>query len=178
MKVHEEHKKKAPELVKIALVIVSTSRFEEMQKGKTSTDKTIPLVKEVLKDNPNFLLSKSEIVADSSEQIKNVLNKLLRDQSIDSILFSGGTGLTPKDITYETLEPLLEKKILGFGEFFRYLSFKEIGASAMLSRALAGKLGDKAIFLLPGSPNAVRLALNKLIIPELGHIIYMIKKEE
>ena len=76
------------------------------------------------------------------------------------------------------IKPLLEKIIDGFGELFRYLSYKDIGPSSMLSRALAGKIKDKAIFLLPGSPNAVGLALNKLILPEIRHIIYMINKKE
>ena len=99
-----------------------------------------------------------------------------------SIIFSGGTGLSPKDITYETIEPHLEKKFDGFGELFRHLSYNEIGTSAMLSRATAGilqhKKHKKVIFLLPGSPNAVSLALQHIIIPELGHILYLINKEE
>ncbi len=178
MKVHEEHKKKAPKVIGIAFVVVSTSRSEEIQKGNTSTDKTIPIVSEILNEDSSVLLLKSEIIADSTDQIKHVLNKFLDDDLINAIIFSGGTGLTSKDITYETIEPLLEKKLPGFGELFRYLSFKEIGASAMLSRAIAGKLGNKAIFLLPGSPNAVKLALNEIILPELGHIIYLINKKE
>ena len=126
----------------------------------------------------NIDLIFSKIIADSPDQINETVKDLLIDNQLDAIIFSGGTGLTPKDITYETIEPQLEKKINGFGELFRYLSFKEIGSSAMLSRAIAGKIGDKAIFLLPGSPKAVRLALNELIIPELGHISYLINKEE
>lgn len=178
MKVYEEHKKKALKVIRIAFVVVSTSRFEEIQKGSPSTDKTIPIINEILNNNSNVLLLKTKIVADSAEQIKSTLNNFLDDHLIDSIIFSGGTGLTSKDITYETIEPILEKKLPGFGELFRYLSFKEIGASAMLSRAIAGKIGNKAIFLLPGSPNAVKLALNELILPELGHIIYLINKKE
>ena len=178
MKVHEEHKKKAPKVIGIAFVVVSTSRFEEIQKDGTCTDKTIPIVNEILNENSSVLLLKSEIIADSTYQIKHVLNKFLDNDLINAIIFSGGTGLTSKDITYETIEPLLEKKLPGFGELFRLLSFKEIGASAMLSRAIAGSLGNKAIFLLPGSPNAVKLALNEIILPELGHIIYLINKKE
>lgn len=178
MKVHEEHKKEAPEKINIALIIVSTSRFNEIQKNKTSSDKTIPLVKQILKENSVISLTFSEIIPDSKEYINEILNKLVKDPLIDSVIFSGGTGLTSKDVTYETITPLLEKEIDGFGELFRYLSFKEIGSSAMLSRAIAGTLLGKIIFLLPGSPNAVKLALNKLILPELGHITYLIKKEE
>ncbi|MHA1292515.1 MAG: MogA/MoaB family molybdenum cofactor biosynthesis protein [Promethearchaeota archaeon] len=178
MRVHEEHKKKGPEFINIALIIVSTSRFEEKEKSEKSTDKTIPLVEQILNPNPSISLRYTEIIADSSKQIKYVLDKLKDDPTINTIIFSGGTGLSPKDITYETVYPLLEKRITGFGELFRYLSYKEIGSSAMLSRALAGKLKDKAIFLIPGSPNAVELALKKLILPELKHVLYLINKKE
>ena len=178
MKVHEEHKKKGLKKVNIALVIVSTTRFNELQEGKPSSDKTISLVKKVLEGHPEISLNSSDIVSDNAEQIKKKLNELIKDSSIHSILFSGGTGLTSKDITYETIEPLLEKKITGFGELFRYLSFKEIGASAMLSRAIGGRIKDKAVFLLPGSPKAVELALKELLIPELRHIVSMITKKE
>jgi molybdenum cofactor biosynthesis protein B len=106
----------------------------------------------------------------------------MKEEAIDAILFSGGTGLSPKDITYETIEPRLEKKISGFGEIFRNISYNEIGSSAMLSRAVAGILTsrkkNKAVFLLPGSPKAVKLALEALILPEIGHILYIINKEE
>ncbi|MHA2398519.1 MAG: MogA/MoaB family molybdenum cofactor biosynthesis protein [Promethearchaeota archaeon] len=120
----------------------------------------------------------TEIVPDNKDSILDILQKLLVNKSIHSVIFSGGTGLTPKDITYETLEPLLEKEISGFGELFRFLSYKEIGASSMLSRATGGKIKDKAVFLLPGSPKAVELAFRELLIPELRHIVYMINKKE
>ncbi len=178
MKVHEEHKKKGPKKVNLALVVVSTSRFEELKNAKETSDKTIPLVKQVLTEIPDFSLIASEIVPDSAERIKSVLNKLVINDEIHGIIFSGGTGITPKDITFETIEPLLEKKITGFGELFRHLSYEEIGSSAMLSRAIAGKIKKKAVFLVPGSPKAVELALNKLIIPEIGHMIYLMNKKE
>jgi molybdenum cofactor biosynthesis protein B len=180
--VPEEHKLKAPKKANIALIVVSTSRFDEVRTGKRSTDKTIPRVKRLLEDNQSISLSYTKIIPDSEEHINNVLSDVMKDNSIDSIIFSGGTGLSPKDITYETIEPRLEKKFSGFGEIFRNLSFNEIGSSAMLSRATAGilmiKKRKKAVFLLPGSPNAVRLALKELILPELGHILSLINKEE
>ena len=178
MKVHEQHKKKGPDTVNLALVIVSTSRFNELQEKKSSSDKTIPLVQQILDQNQGVFLTSSEIVSDNQVQIVGMLERLLNDSSLQVIVFSGGTGLTPKDVTYEAIKPLLEKTIDGFGELFRYLSYKEIGPSAMFSRALAGKIKNKAIFLLPGSPNAVKLALNDLILPEIKHMIYMINKKE
>ncbi len=178
MKVHEQHENKGPEKIKIALVIVSTSRFDEKISGEMNTDKTIPLVKQLLQEYPNYSLIATDIIPDSEVQIKKILEKLVPDSSNDAIIFSGGTGLTPKDITHETVKPLLEKEMDGFGELFRYLSFKEIGPAAMLSRATAGKIRNKIIFLLPGSPNAVKLALKELILPELRHVIYSINKVE
>jgi molybdenum cofactor biosynthesis protein B len=178
MKVHEQHKKKGPDHVSLALVIVSTSKFNELREKKISSDKTIPLVKQILDQNPGVSLAFSEIVSDNQVQIVEMLERLLNVSSLHAIVFSGGTGLTPKDVTYEAIKPLLEKTIDGFGELFRYLSYEEIGPSAMLSRALAGKIKNKAIFLLPGSPNAVKLALNKLILPEIKHVIHMINKKE
>jgi len=178
MKVHEQHKKKGPDTVNLALVIVSTSKFNELKEKKHSSDKTIPLVQQILDQNPSVFLTSSEIVSDSQIQIVEMLEKLLNNSSLHAIIFSGGTGLTPKDVTYEAIKPLLEKTIDGFGELFRSLSYKDIGPSAMFSRAIAGKIKNKAIFLLPGSPNAVKLALNELILPEIKHMIYMINKKE
>ena len=178
MKVHEQHKKKGPDIVNLALIIVSTSKFNELQESEISSDKTIPMVQQILEQNPGVLLTSSEIVSDDEIQIVEILERLLNDSSLHVIVFSGGTGLTPKDVTYEAIKPLLEKTIDGFGELFRYLSYKEIGSSSMLSRALAGKIRNKAIFLLPGSPNAVKLAITTLILPEIRHIVYMINKKE
>lgn len=182
VKVPEEHKKKAPEKINLALIIVSTSRFNEIESGKRSSDKTIPRVQQILDGNNSLSLTFTSIISDSEEHIEKTLSQVMKDPVIDAIIFSGGTGLSRNDITYETLEPRLKKKINGFGELFRSLSFNEIGASAMLSRATAGILRgeekNKAIFLLPGSPNAVKLALNHIIIPELGHILYIINKQE
>ncbi len=178
MKVHEEHKSKAPKQANIALIIVSTSRYEEFKKGEPTSDQTIPLVKEILKENQNLKINHTEIVSDSAEQILNALNKCIKDKSINAIIYSGGTGLSPKDITYETIKPLMEKELTGFGEIFRYLSYQEIGSAAIMSRATAGKISNKAVIILPGSPNAVKLAFEKLIIPELTHITSTINKNE
>ncbi len=182
MKVHEEHKSKAPKEINFALVVVSSSRYKELKFKKDTSDKTIPLVKKELEKETTINLLSSEIIPDSEEHLNNTLTKLMKDEVVDVILFSGGTGLTLKDITYETIEPRLEKKFSGFGEIFRNLSYNEIGSAAMLSRAVAGILRrnkrSKVVFLLPGSPKAVKLGLNALILPEIGHILYMINKEE
>ncbi len=181
-KISEEPKKKTPEKINLALIIVSTNRFKELKSGKKISDKTIPKVERLLKDNQSISLAFSEIITDSEDHINKVLVELMKDDRIDSIIFSGGMGLSKKDITYETLEPRFEKTINGFGELFRTLSYNEIGTSAMLYRATAGilrsKKKSKAIFLLPGSPDAVRLALQHIIIPELWQILSIANKEE
>ncbi|MHA1149936.1 MAG: MogA/MoaB family molybdenum cofactor biosynthesis protein [Promethearchaeota archaeon] len=178
MKVYDEHKRKGPSDIKVALIIVSTTRFQELRECRESTDKTIPLVKETLQQHHKISLLRTAIVSDDPLQITNILHEYIENNKLHAIIFSGGTGLSPKDITYETITPLFEKTIDGFGELFRFLSYKDIGTSAMLSRATAGKIKDKIIFLLPGSPKAVQLALHQLIIPELKHILYIINKKE
>ena len=182
MKVHEEHKSKAPKEINFALVVVSTSRYKELKADKETSDKTIPMVKRVLNKKTKITLLSTEIIPDSEEHLNNILTKLMKEEAVDAVIFSGGTGLTLNDITYETIAPRLEKKFNGFGEIFRNISYNEIGSAAMLSRAVAGilrsKKKNKVVFLLPGSPKAVKLALNALILPEIGHILYMINKEE
>ncbi|MEM4706213.1 MAG: molybdenum cofactor biosynthesis protein B, partial [Candidatus Methanomethylicaceae archaeon] len=105
------------------------------------------------------------------EKVKELLNK----SEIDVILISGGTGIGPKDFTIEAISPLFEKTLPGFGEIFRFLSYKKIGTSAIASRAMAGISNKILIFLLPGSPNAVKLALEEIIIQEAPHLIKMIR---
>jgi molybdenum cofactor biosynthesis protein B len=182
LKVHEEHKLKAPKKIILALIVVSTSRYKEFKSKKESSDKTIPIVKKVLEKESSISLEFVEIIPDSEEYLNNIIIRVMKEDAIDAIIFSGGTGLSLKDITYETIEPRLEKKFNGFGELFRNLSYNEIGSSAMLSRAIAGilksKKKNKAVFLLPGSPKAVKLALEALILPEIGHILYIINKKE
>jgi molybdenum cofactor biosynthesis protein B len=110
------------------------------------------------------------VVRDEPEQIRAAVERGLADGA-RAVLVTGGTGITRRDQTVEAIRPLLEKEIPGFGELFRMLSFQEIGSAAWLSRALAGTVRGALIFVLPGSPNAVRLALDRLILPELGHAV-------
>ncbi len=168
-----KHKKDAQKKLNYSVLIISDTRFQEQVEKKESTDKTIPLIKEILEKHEQNFVS-HEIVPDEKSKIKNTLLKLMEDDN-EIIITSGGTGIAKRDVTIEVIKPLFEKILEGFGELFRYLSFKEIGSSAMLSRASAGIIGDKAIFCLPGSPNAVKLALEVLIIPEAGHLLKMLK---
>jgi molybdenum cofactor biosynthesis protein B len=116
------------------------------------------------------------IVPDDPAQIRTTLEGWIADEAIAAIITNGGTGIAGRDNTFDTISQLLEKKLDGFGEIFRMLSFQEIGAAAMLSRAVAGVTNGTAIFSTPGSSNAVKLAMEKLIGPELGHVVHEIRK--
>ena len=114
------------------------------------------------------------IVKDDPDRIRELLRTLRDDGRCATVLINGGTGLSPRDTTYEAVVDVLDKRLDGFGELFRMKSFAEIGSAAMLSRAVAGVMGRCVVFSMPGSPAAVRLAMNELIIPELGHIAYLV----
>ena len=111
------------------------------------------------------------IVRDEPEQMMDVILAACGDPAVQVFILTGGTGITSRDATFEAIEGLLDKKLTGFGELFRMLSYQEIGAAAMMSRAQAGVVKRRLLFSLPGSPNACRLALDKLIVPELPHLM-------
>jgi len=116
------------------------------------------------------------IVRDEPDEVTLAVRTELANGQSQVIITTGGTGITSRDGTFETIDRLLDKRLPGFGELFRMISFEEIGAAAMLSRATAGSAARKAIFVLPGSPDAVRLAMTKLILPELGHVVQQLSR--
>jgi molybdenum cofactor biosynthesis protein B len=117
------------------------------------------------------MITQRDLLPDDSDVINKSMKRVLASPEIDAAIFSGGTGIAPSDVTIEAVSPFLEKILPGFGEIFRRLSFDEIGSAALLSRALAGVAKGKAIFCLPGSPNAVRLCMENLVLPEVAHIV-------
>jgi len=119
----------------------------------------------------NHKIVSRKLISDDKEMIRLEVLRSLYDEDADVVILTGGTGLAKKDVTFESIMPLLDKKIEGFGELFRAVSYQKIGSPSYLSRALAGTLGGKLIFCLPGSPQAVELALS-LILPELSHMVY------
>lgn len=164
----EEHKKHAHSNVNCAVITVSTSRTKENDdSGKTIID--------LLNAEGHSVVNYS-LVKDDVPEIKEALENTLKDRSIQAIILNGGTGISKKDVTIEAVKPFLEKELTGFGELFRLLSYKEIGSPAMLSRALAGVGKGKIIICLPGSTNACILAMKKLILPELGHMVYEVER--
>jgi molybdenum cofactor biosynthesis protein B len=125
-----------------------------------------------------FLVMARRIVPDEADLLRETARELTRPGAgLDALVFTGGTGFSPRDVTAEAISPLFERTIDGFGELFRMLSFAEIGAAAMLSRATAGLIGAVPVFLLPGSPAAVRLGLDRLILPELRHLLGQLSKK-
>ncbi|MHA1731334.1 MAG: MogA/MoaB family molybdenum cofactor biosynthesis protein [Promethearchaeota archaeon] len=176
---HELHKKGAPPELRLALAIVSSSRFEETRAGGVTTDKTFPVVHRVLESHPHCTLAVREVLPDDEVAIR----EFVREQAsgpgggVDFVVLSGGTGISARDRTVEACTPLFEKVLPGFGELFRRLSYDQIGTSTILSRATAGVVSGVPVFCIPGSPKAVELALRRVILPEVGHICYELRKE-
>lgn len=166
----QEHKKSAISNVRCMVITVSDTRTIE-------TDKSGQLMKLLLEDAGHQVVD-YEIVKDEEEAIKASILKGCSMMNVDVVLTNGGTGIAKRDVTIETVRKLFTKEISGFGEIFRLLSYQEdIGSAAILSRAVAGVIQDKAVFSTPGSTGAVRLAMNKLILPELGHVVKELKKD-
>ncbi|MBD2250293.1 MogA/MoaB family molybdenum cofactor biosynthesis protein [Nostoc parmelioides] len=154
--------------VNCAVVTVSDTRTPE-------TDKSGLLIQQLLID-ANYTVEAYAIIPDEPAQIQAKLALLSLNSNLDTVIFNGGTGIAPRDTTYDAIEKLLEKTLPGFGEIFRYLSYQEIGSRAIASRAVAGVYQNQLIFSLPGSSNAVRLGMEKLILPELTHLVSQIRK--
>jgi molybdenum cofactor biosynthesis protein B len=167
-KPHEEHKQLGPKAVKCAVVTVSDTRTPETDYGGRTVAYTLA--------DSGHRVTRRWIVRDDPAEIQDALNEAFEDDEIEAVLFTGGTGIARRDVTYEVVAAALEKTIEGFGELFRYLSYKHIGPAAMLSRAIAGVARGKLIAALPGSQDACSLAMEKLLVPELGHIIQQLKK--
>jgi molybdenum cofactor biosynthesis protein B len=160
---HRHHHREAAHVrVPTAVVTVSDTRTP-------NTDTGGALVAELLEQAGHPLVSR-EIVRDEPEAIAAAVERLVGHDEVRAIILTGGTGVAPRDVTPETIEPLLERVVPGFGELFRMLSYEDIGSAALLSRALAGLAKGSVVFAIPGSRGAIRLALEKLILPELGHL--------
>lgn len=158
----ETHRAAAPASVACAVVTVSDTRTLENDTGGGTVV--------FLLEAAGHRVMGREIVRDEPDLIRNVISRYSGRSDVDAILLTGGTGLSSRDQTFETVTSLFTKRIDGYGELFRLLSFQEIGAAAMLSRAVGGLIGAKIVLTMPGSPAAVRLAMEKLILPELGHL--------
>jgi molybdopterin adenylyltransferase len=166
----QEHKREATKSINCKIITVSDTRNKD-------TDKSGKLMIELLEQS-GHQITDYVIVKDEAIPIRDEILKGCNREDIDAILINGGTGIAKRDVTIETVKSLLDKEIVGFGELFRMLSYQEdIGSAAILSRAIAGVVNNRAVFSTPGSTGAVKLAMNKLILPELGHVVREIKKD-
>ena len=164
------HREAAPETVRVAVLTISDTRTPE-------TDTGGDIVEETMRGAGHEVVAR-EIVRDEATSIRTTLVDLLARPDVDAVVTTGGTGISGRDTTYEVVERMVEKRLDGFGELFRMLSYEEIGAAAMLSRALAGAVGNKLVASLPGSRNAVRLGMEKLLVPEVAHIVFELRKHQ
>jgi len=158
----KEHKKDANKSFNFAFLTISDSRNEGDDLAYKNSKKII--------ESASHKVTEYKIIKDDVNQISKKINELVKNSKVDIIITSGGTGITKKDVTIEAVTPLFEKELISFNVLFTKLSYNEIGTSAMLSRATAGIKNEKIIFCLPGSPRAVKLALEKIILNEVGHI--------
>ncbi|AOZ91337.1 MogA/MoaB family molybdenum cofactor biosynthesis protein [Paenibacillus crassostreae] len=166
----ESHRNEAPTSVRCMIITVSDTRTVE-------TDKSGALLRELMMSS-GYDITDYQIVHDTYEEIQTAIRQGLSNPNVEAILLNGGTGIAKRDTTYEAVRDMLDKEMHGFGEIFRYLSFvDDIGTAAILSRAIAGVIHNKAVFSMPGSTGAVKLATSRIIIPELRHVMREIYKD-
>lgn len=165
-----KHKAEAPARLKFGIFTCSTSRYLRSKKGEKCEDASGDLIEKLLR-NAGHQVTLRKLIPDDRVLIRQSVKRALASPDLDAAVFCGGTGIASSDVTIETVSPLLEKTLPGFGEIFRRLSFDQIGPAAVLSRAIAGVAKRKALFCVPGSPDAVRVCMEKLILPETPHVV-------
>lgn len=163
-----EHRAQAPARVRVFVLTVSDTRNEATDTGGAA-------IVSMLREAGHDVVSR-RIVRDEPDEVAAIVRGEATAGDVDAIITTGGTGLTRRDSTFEAVDALLDKRLPGFGELFRMLSFHDIGAAAMLSRACAGTLGTVVVIALPGSEAAVRLAMTRLVLPELAHLVQQATK--
>lgn len=164
------HHKDTLENINCAVITVSDTRTKE-------TDKSGRQIIELL-DGANHTVRVYQIIADDGDMIQKTVKDVISHNEIEAVIINGGTGISYRDVTIESIEFLFDKQLPGFGELFRLLSYKhDIGTASMLSRAICGVANHRLVFSLPGSTSAVTLAMERLVLPEIGHMLREVKKE-
>jgi molybdenum cofactor biosynthesis protein B len=163
----QEHRKEARRNLRIAILVVSDSRAAAAREGRDE-DISGKLFEQKAREAGH--VTTRLIVPDEAAKIRRAVKKFIADEKIDAVVTTGGTGVARRDVTIETLQPMFEKELPGFGEILRRIGYEKVGTAALLTRASAGIIGRKPVFCLPGAPNAVEVAAG-LILPELGHIL-------
>ncbi len=165
-----DHREAAPDHVRLAVVTISDTRTADNDTGGDT-------IQDLMTEAGHEVVER-KIVPDEVPEIQTTLTYLLARSDVDTVITTGGTGISARDTTYEVVDRMIDKKLDGFGEIFRVLSYEEVGAAAMLSRAVAGAVGNKFVACLPGSRNAVRLAVEKLLVPEMAHVVFELRKHQ
>jgi molybdenum cofactor biosynthesis protein B len=165
----EEHRAYSPDVLGFGLITVSDTRAP-------ADDTSGRLLQAGVADRGHRVVA-TDLVTDDVAAIRAAVWRMLALPALDVVLLCGGTGFSPRDLTVEAVTPLFDRHVEGFGELFRMLSYQQVGAAAMLSRAAAGLVRDRAVFLLPGSPKAVALALEALILPEAAHLLGQARRQ-
>ncbi|MEM2816657.1 MAG: molybdenum cofactor biosynthesis protein B [Candidatus Bathyarchaeia archaeon] len=166
----KRHRAEAPKKLNFAIFVCSTSRYQKQMRGEPSRDESGDLIEKYVKTAGHAVVLR-RVIPDDKQIIEKSMMEALQRKDVDVTVFCGGTGIASSDVTIETVTPLLEKILPGFGELFRFLSYKEVDSAAVMSRAVAGVTKGKVFFCIPGSPDAVRLCFEKLILPEAAHIV-------
>ncbi len=161
-----EHRKKSDLCVNVALITLSTSR-------SLKTDTSGDVIQKLLEENGHSVLVR-QVLPDNREILRVLVRGLVQNKEVHAIITTGGTGLAPTDVTIEAVQGMLDKELPGFNSLFMLLSYPQVKSACMLSRALAGVIKGKVIFCLPGSPRGCKLAMESLILPELGHILMLL----
>jgi len=160
---HKEHESQGPPSAQCAVITVSDTRTVENDTGGQTVIEHLTAA--------GHVVSHREIIPDEPTRMRPLLESLRQRDDVDVVLLTGGTGISSRDQTYETVSGLIDKPLPGYGELFRMLSYEEIGPAAMLSRAVGGLMGRKVVLTMPGSPAGVRLAMEKIIVPQIPHLL-------
>jgi len=160
------HKKDTPASARVAVVTLSDTRtLENDVSGST--------IKDLLTASGHRVMMHT-VIADEADAIRGALHALVADPDLQLVVFNGGTGLAPRDVTVETVREMFDKELTAFGTMFAMLSWEQVGSACLLSRATAGVVKGRLVYCLPGSPKACKLAMEKLILPEIGHMLKQI----
>jgi molybdenum cofactor biosynthesis protein B len=168
VKSHEAHRARGKRVLSFFVTTISSSRFAKMSEGAAYTDESGDLAERIIMENSHKVLNR-RLIADDPKMIRSAVNRFFRSGA-DVLVLAGGTGVSPTDVTVETVVPFFEKELVGFGELLRSLSFKRVGSAALLTRSTAGTARGKLIVCLPGSPDGVETALRNFI-SEFPHIV-------
>lgn len=163
-----EHKAHAPRSVGCMIITCSDTRMAD-------TDSSGQLIQKLLK-NQGHTVVEYHLVKDDPAQIQLWIARAMTNEAVHALIINGGTGVSRRDSTFEAVDAMLEKRLPGFGEIFRLLTYQEMGSSAIMSRATAGIIKGRCVFSIPGSEHAVKMAMDKLILPELGHLVQQLSK--